>query len=193
MKGGPELVALAVIHYPVLNKDGEVVTTSITNFDLHDISRVVCTYGLDRFFVINPIESQRWLARRIIDYWQKGPGAAFNETRSVAFENTTLCSSLEELPRQLGTDRQKLIYTATSAKQQGNTVRYDQMREQFCRGGRYVLLFGTGWGLTREVLQAVDQVLPPIEGGTEYNHLSVRSAVAVTVDRLFGMRVEGTQ
>ena len=190
MKAGPELAALAVIHYPILNKDGNVVTTSVTNFDLHDISRLVCTYGLDRFFVVNPIESQRWLAQRIINYWQRGPGKEFNKTRSTAFEKTTLCNSLEELPRELGATREELIYTATSARPQDHAIDYGQMRKKLRQGGRHVLLFGTGWGLTPEIIDAADQVLAPIDGGTEYNHLSVRSAAAIIVDRLFGKEKE---
>jgi hypothetical protein len=51
-----------------------------------------------------------------------------------------------------------------------------------------LLLFGTGWGLTDEVIAGVDQVLLPICGMPAFNHLSVRSAVAAILDRLFGMR-----
>ncbi len=49
------------------------------------------------------------------------------------------------------------------------------------------LLFGTGWGLTQEVKDSSDYVLAPIEG-KGYNHLSVRSAVAIILDRLLGER-----
>jgi hypothetical protein len=51
----------------------------------------------------------------------------------------------------------------------------------------YFILFGTGWGLTQEVKDGSDYVLAPIEG-KGYNHLSVRSAVAIVLDRLLGGR-----
>jgi hypothetical protein len=51
----------------------------------------------------------------------------------------------------------------------------------------FFVLFGTGWGLTQEVRDDSDYVLAPIEG-KGYNHLSVRSAVAIILDRLLGDR-----
>ena len=50
----------------------------------------------------------------------------------------------------------------------------------------YLLLFGTGWGLTDEVMAMSDYILEPIRANSKYNHLSVRAAVAIILDRLFG-------
>jgi hypothetical protein len=47
---------------------------------------------------------------------------------------------------------------------------------------------GTGWGLADQVLDRVDRLLAPIQGAADYNHLSVRSAAAIILDRLFGDR-----
>jgi hypothetical protein len=52
----------------------------------------------------------------------------------------------------------------------------------------YLLLFGTGWGMTEEIFAVADLVLEPIRGCGDYNHLSVRSAVSIYLDRLFGLR-----
>jgi hypothetical protein len=41
---------LALLHYPVYDKDHKVVTTSITNMDIHDIARSARTYGVRRYF-----------------------------------------------------------------------------------------------------------------------------------------------
>jgi len=46
----------------------------------------------------------------------------------------------------------------------------------------------SGWGLTDELLAGCDLRLPPIRGGSDYNHLSVRSACAIMLDRLYGDR-----
>ena len=47
-------IYLALIHYPVYDRDHKVVTTSITNMDIHDIARSARTYGVKRFFVVTP-------------------------------------------------------------------------------------------------------------------------------------------
>ena len=49
-----------------------------------------------------------------------------------------------------------------------------------------LMLFGTGWGLSKEVLDIADHRLAPIQGASAYNHLSVRSAAAIILDRLLG-------
>ena len=40
--------------------------------------------------------------------------------------------------------------------------------------------------MTEEVFDKSDYVLEPIGGGGDYNHLSVRSAASIMLDRLFG-------
>ncbi|MBZ0118749.1 MAG: RNA methyltransferase, partial [Sandaracinaceae bacterium] len=47
-------------------------------------------------------------------------------------------------------------------------------------------VLGTGHGLAREVIEQSDAVLAPIRAGASFNHLSVRAAAAITLDRLFG-------
>jgi len=49
-----------------------------------------------------------------------------------------------------------------------------------------LLLLGTGWGLADTLIPSVSRMLAPIEGASDWNHLSVRSAGAVLLDRLFG-------
>ena len=52
-----------------------------------------------------------------------------------------------------------------------------------------LLLLGTGWGLADHLIPSVTHVLTPIEGGSDWNHLSVRSAGAILLDRLFDKQV----
>ena len=85
------------------------------------------------------------------------------------------------------------LCVATSARAHDGgppVVGFAELRELArARGDRPLLiLFGTGWGLTEEALVACDALLQPISGVPEFNHLSVRSAVAVVLDRLFGIR-----
>jgi len=51
------MLYIALLHYPVYNKEGKVVTTAIANMDIHDIARLAKTYGLRGFYVINPISA----------------------------------------------------------------------------------------------------------------------------------------
>jgi hypothetical protein len=51
-----------------------------------------------------------------------------------------------------------------------------------------LVLFGTGWGLSPALIDDADVRIEPIRarGETGYNHLSVRAACAITLDRLLG-------
>lgn len=49
-----------------------------------------------------------------------------------------------------------------------------------------LLVFGTGHGLAPEVLEGCDAILRPLRWMDGYNHLSVRAAAAIIMDRLLG-------
>lgn len=191
MKASPHsLLSLALVHYPVVNKHGEVVTTSITNFDLHDLARTSKTYGVS-YHVITPNPTQQNMARYIHNYWQEGIGASFNPDRSDAFDSMEVsesiahtCLTIEKLHGKPPT----LI--ATSARSVKNNISFNKLRGVLAESsGPFLLLFGTGWGLAPEVLEKVDFILEPIYGAGSYNHLPVRSAVAIILDRLLGERL----
>ena len=178
---------MALLHWPVLNKDRQVVSTAITCFDLHDIARTALTYGARGYFVVNPLPSQRKLAERITRYWQNGPSADWNPTRRDAFEIVRVTETLEEtveaVEQQTGR-RPRLI--VTTARQWKSAVSYSRLRQEIETSGTpWLILFGTGWGLADEVKDKADRVLEPIVGPSSYNHLPVRAAVAIILDRLF--------
>jgi hypothetical protein len=76
---------------------------------------------------------------------------------------------------------------ATAARGRGTTVGTAELVSARASETRPLLIvFGTGWGLIEEVFTKVDATLHPIRGATEYNHLSVRAAVAIVLDRFFG-------
>ncbi|NPV25896.1 MAG: RNA methyltransferase [Firmicutes bacterium] len=181
-------VFISLVHYPVYNKKMEVIATSITNLDLHDISRVTATYGLERYYVIHPHQVQRELAQEIVTYWQVGFGAQYNPDRRQAFGFLRLVSSIEEAITDIATEYQQPVQViVTDARTYPNSISYIEMRQRIENiPGCYLLVFGTGWGLTREFMAQADYILEPIYGRAEYNHLSVRSAVAIIVDRLCG-------
>ncbi len=175
------------MHYPVVNKAGDVITAAVTNLDLHDISRAVRTYGVRRFYVITPLADQQTLVRRIISHWVQGMGAAYNPDRREALEliqvENTLEAVIENIHQACG-ERPKTV--ATSAKKNHRNIGFLDFRKMLESKTSYILTFGTAWGLSEEFISSADYVLQSIKGGTDYNHLSVRSAAAIILDRLFG-------
>ena len=68
-------------------------------------------------------------------------------------------------------------------------------RQRLIRDGvrPLLVLFGTGWGLTEEVIGRADHLLPAITGIGTYNHLSVRTAAGIILDRVCGARDEAEE
>ncbi len=177
----------ALLHYPVYNKKMEIINTSVTNLDIHDIARSATTYELDGYYIVQPLPEQREMVRCIINYWHSARGAQFNPDRQKAFERVDVFESLEVMVERITErDGQKPALIATDARKFPNTAGYSKIRHLLREPGAYVLLFGTGWGISRELMQQADWILAPVYGAGEYNHLSVRSAAAIIFDRLCG-------
>jgi len=179
---------IALLHHPVLNRDGEIVTTSITNIDVHDIARSARTYGLDGFFLAHPVLGMRRLTERILWHWMEGFGATYNPTRGDALKFVRISTDLDQMIAEIEKETgilPKLI--STSARPDAQTIEYAELRQNLGESTvPHLLLLGTGYGLTREILDRCEQRLAPIEGASDYNHLSVRAAAAIMLDRLFG-------
>ena len=89
-------VAVALIHYPCLDKHGEIYATSITNLDVHDIARASTTNGVNAFYVVTPISAQRTMATAIAKYWEEGAGRKRNPDRTTAMKIVHVVSSVAE-------------------------------------------------------------------------------------------------
>ena len=177
---------LALVHHPVYNKTGEVITSAVCNLDLHDIARAAKTYGIGRFFVITPLKDQQDLSKRIIDHWTKGVGGTYNPDRKAALELIHVVSSLAQA-RQIAANGKSFPMTVvTDARPHDRNIDYGALRNMVEAGQSLLLLFGTAWGLTKAFIDEADFVLAPIMGNGPYNHLSVRSAVAIILDRVLG-------
>jgi len=176
-------VYVALLHFPVYNKNKEVVTTCITGMDLSDIARSCCTYGIKKYYVVNPISAQRQFAERVLNHWKKEESQNFNPTRVEAYDLVSLKKDLKEVVDDISRNGRPIV-VATSARNVG-TYSYSKLSEEMKKSKRpYLILFGTGWGVCEEVIDGADIVLSPIVGKSDYNHLSVRSAAAVILDRL---------
>jgi hypothetical protein len=184
------------VHYPVYDKHRKIVATSITNYDIHDISRLARTYDLGGYYMVTPLISQQELCRRIIKHWVEGFGSYYNQTRKEAFSTTYITDSLQQVVDKL---RERWMATPmvlmTSARKHiacecgKPLLEYPDAKILFQQDTTipYLIVLGTGYGLTNECIEEYgSMVLTPIDGIAEYNHLSVRSAAAIMVDRLFG-------
>jgi tRNA (guanine37-N1)-methyltransferase len=181
---------LALVHHPVLDKAGSVVTSAVTNFDLHDIARSCRTFGLAGYYVVTPVAVQQDKVRHIARMWQEQEEL---DHRASALELVRPVSSLAQAIAAVTAESAAPRVVATSANPRNFAgLPHGSARELLAeaRGDlRPVLLvFGTGWGLSESLDSLIDQVLAPIDGRPEWNHLSVRSAVAIILDRLFGLR-----
>ena len=183
-------LAIALLHYPVYNKHREIVTTALTNLDLHDIARASRTFGLDRYYIVTPSSEQRDMALRIAGHWQEGWGSTYNTDRKEALEIVRVCESLEAAVSDFQTGFSKPVKTViTGAMPRPGSIDCNELRRMLADGTTpYLLLLGTGWGLTDQVFESADHIMAPIDGAGQYNHLSVRSAAAIMLDRLKGTR-----
>lgn len=178
---------IALIHHPVLNKAGDTIAAAVTNLDLHDIARAGKTYGVRRFYVVTPLEDQRRLAESIVAHWMTGAGATYNPFRRKAMALVTVVESNEAMIRDIvETTGKRPKLMATSAKKSPKTMTFKDMRKMLETGTLCVLCLGTAWGLSGDFIERSDHLLEPIAGNTNYNHLSVRSAAAIMLDRLLG-------
>ena len=177
---------LALLHHPVYDKNGAVVTTAVTNMDVHDISRLACTFDARAFYVATPVPTLRRLVERIMRHWSTGPGATYNQTRKEALARVRLATDLDAVVADVEREAGGLPrVVATSARAGAHRLPFSALRRRLREDARAELIvLGTGWGLTAEVLGRADDVLEPIQGVGDYNHLSVRSAAAIILDRL---------
>ncbi|MDD3051077.1 MAG: RNA methyltransferase [Candidatus Cloacimonetes bacterium] len=179
-------IYVGLVHYPVYNKHFEIVTTSITNLDIHDIARSCITFGVKGYYLINRLSSQESLLSRVQDFWKTEIAQNYNSDRVEAFSVVRYARYIEDVLEDLKSQELTcpLLISTTAVEMEGQKT-FLETKEIIQNSSRPVLLiFGTGNGLTEEIHRMSDIVLKPIKGYDNYNHLSVRSAVAIILDRL---------
>jgi hypothetical protein len=179
-------IGIALVHHPVLDGAGEVVTTAVTSVDIHDIARSARTYGVDRYYLIHPVTRSRALVLEVKNNWLARPDTPKNRARREALSRLEVVESVDEVCADLGPNTE---LWSTSARSAGQVLTFASARQHLLAAGPpIVILFGTGNGLAPELLLRCKNAIEPIVAGvpTGYNHLSVRSAVAIVLDRLLG-------
>ncbi|MBY0415916.1 MAG: RNA methyltransferase [Bdellovibrionales bacterium] len=181
---------LGLVHHPIKNKLGELVTTSVTNLDIHDISRSCRTFGVKKYFLVTPFEAQKQLVESILGHWEQDHANAYNPDRQDALAIARAVDSIETAIAEITAIEGKRPFIAVTG---ANFDSFDGDTQELTKRMEVLnmpcfLLFGTGWGLHPIALEKAEFKLSPIisKNSDGYNHLSVRSAVAIYLDRLFG-------
>lgn len=178
---------IALIHHPVMNKSGEIVTTAVTNLDIHDNARSARTYGVKSYHIVTPLDAQVELVSRILGHWKDGFGARRVPNRVDAMNVVEVSRTLDEAIEKIRDASNPPTIIATGARRRADEVTsYGEMRRimRSASQEQFLILFGTGYGLAPGVFERADYILEPIGDPDGWNHLSVRSAVAITLDRL---------
>lgn len=179
---------IGLVHHPIVDKRGETITTSVTNLDVHDIARTARTFGFSGYFIITPVELQQALIGRILGHWEGDHGTSYNPDRQSALSFSKVAASIEKAVSSIEEMHGKkpiVVVTGANFKEYSGDAK--ALRDFIAKEERpMLLLFGTGWGLHSSVLEKADFKLTPIFGSAKdgYNHLSVRSAVAIYCDRI---------
>ena len=179
---------VALIHHPVVNRNAETVTSAITSLDIHDIARASRTYDVRGVFIVHPIPEQRKFAASVIDHWRFDFGRAHDSRRREALERVQIVAELDDAiaeASRISGARPLIVHT--SARTEGGTSYAGlRVRLEAPDAPPMMILLGTGFGMSPEVAERADIVLAPILGPGDYNHLSVRSAAGIILDRLRG-------
>ncbi len=178
-------IYLGLVHHPVCDKYENTVTTSVTNMDIHDISRSCKTFGISGYFIINPLDSQRIFVERVLKFWETDMAKKYNSDRVEALSLVRFAYTIEDTINQIKKQENDLplVITTTANEMKDQIAIKDLNPEIFQKP--ILILFGTGNGLCNEIHLRADIILKPIKGRYKFNHLSVRSAVAIILDRLF--------
>ncbi len=177
---------LALVHYPVVNRKGETIAAAFTNLDLHDLARTARTYAIPACYIVTPLQDQQALIQRLLDHWCKGIGKELHPDREEALKRLKIADDLAAVKADILAEwGEAPVIWATTAKEQSGALPHQEARQRLVDTRQpHLLLFGTGWGLAPEVIREADGVLEAIRGRDGYNHLSVRCAAAILIDRL---------
>lgn len=181
------------VHAPVRLKEGRTGAASLTTFDIHDIGRVSCCYGVADVTVVTPLEDQQALAHRVLGHWTIGAGGRVNAHRAQALSRVRVAASLEEalgMVEEAAGRPPRVLTTSALAeaprryrKQWPRLVSFVEAR-RWLEDSPVCLLLGAGHGLAPEAMCTAQGMLPPIRPLDAYNHLPVRGAATAILDRL---------
>jgi len=182
---------VALMHTDVLiGEEKRLGHSSVTSVDIHDIARSSKTYGVKEFFIVTPLLDQQKIVQRMLDFWKKGIGFEYNRCRYDAIQLVQLADSLSAAVKKIEEQEgKKPLIVTTSAKvaHVEHIISFYDQKKVWQADRPILLIFGTGQGLAPFVVEQSDYLLVPVDGFSDFNHLSVRSAVAIILDRWLGV------
>ena len=181
-------IFVALVHHPVVDRNGRIIASAITSLDLHDLARSSRTYGVRALYVVHPVPEQRDFARSVIEHWRIGYGRSFDSRRVEALNLIEIVADLDAAvaaAEHVAGRRPEIVHTS-AREQQG--ISFAAMRDRIAQQGAapVLILLGTGFGLAPAARERADLALEAIRGVGDYNHLSVRAAASIILDRLRG-------
>jgi tRNA (guanine37-N1)-methyltransferase len=182
---------VALMHSDVLiGPERHIGTTSVTSIDIHDIARSSATYAIEKFFIVTPLKDQQKIVNHFLSFWQEGMGVEYNKNRHEALDRVKLEPTLDAVIADITAATGKaplLIVTSARPIEGKKSISFYDQTLVWQENRPVLLLFGTGRGLADTIVQRADYVLNPINGLSPFNHLSVRSAVGIILDRWLGL------
>ena len=188
-------VYVCLLHSPMVDRNGLEVITAVTNIDIHDIARTCRTYGIKNYYIVNPEDEQERVVASILEHWRLEVSKNYHPARAQALELIKYTRTFQEAYNEIASlcEGRKPFVVMPDAKPLEGAWSYKKLREWLPQGDEpLIIVFGTGWGIAPSFYPQVDQFLSPIQisseffSGSRYNHLSVRAAAAIVLDRLFG-------
>jgi hypothetical protein len=148
------------------------------------------TYGLRGYYIVHPIEAQRKLVERIKTHWIDGSGGKRIPDRVAPLMLVNVVPTLDDALSDFAPGEPVTVWTTGAGTPPGaDSLSHAQAAAELQEPGPPVLiLLGTGWGLHASIHQQAAQRLAAIQaaGSAGFNHLSVRAAAAILLDRLLG-------
>jgi len=174
-------LSVALVHAPVLDRQGRCTTTAVTPVDVYDVARSCAFYGVQPVYFVHPAPAMHALVAEICAYWRDGAGARRNPARAQALSTVRMAWRLQDLMEAVD----GCWFTSARPPAGARLVSVQALRSL---PGRHLLVFGTASGLDVRQLPAPSGWLSPIEGDGKVRHLSVRAALSIYLDRLFAGR-----
>lgn len=140
-------------------------------------------------YIVTPLVKQREIVEKLIHHWRHGYGATYNPVRSEALNRVRIKENVAEMIEEVSLEGKPIIVGTSSRERQGRSIGHEELHRLIKQDTRSChLLFGTGWGLTDETVDLCEKMLVPVKGSGDYNHLSLRVALGIVLDRIFGER-----
>lgn len=179
-----------LMHDNVMLEDDKVGTSSVTSLDIHDIARSAFSFGLKGYYIVTPLADQQKIVDTLLGFWRSDRGEHYNKNRKKALEIVKLVSSIDEAIEDIISKEQNnpiLLGTAAKEHEHKSFISYNDQETVWTHKKPVVFILGTARGLSNDIINRCDYLLEPIEGFTDFNHLSVRSAAAIIFDRWLGI------